>query len=98
MAASTQGAFAPKSLPVQNGLHVASVDLVHATDNLLKAKRAMGGLVELVLSASEDRKLSITRGSLYNLLEPIEDLLKAAHDEVEAARRKLRSTAVEVVK
>lgn len=95
--ATAQRALAPKS-PRFNGQHEASVDLVHATDNLLKAKRAMGGLIELVLSASDDRKLSITRGNLYNLLEPIEDLLNSARDEVEAARAKLRSTAVEVVK
>lgn len=79
------GAIPPKVAP--------AAELVRATDSLLKAKRAMGGLVELVLSASDDRKLSITRGNLYNLLEPIESLLNEARDDVEAARRKLRAMA-----
>lgn len=75
--------YSVKNTPVNTPLR--------ATDELFKAKCAMGGLIELVLCTRDNRKLSITRGNLYNLLEPIEELLKSAQSEVEAVREILGS-------
>lgn len=61
--------------------------LVQVEDQLMQSCKALGGFLELVLARPDDEQIRLTRGKLYNLLEPIEQKLVEAHSKLKTARK-----------
>lgn len=69
--------------------------LTQATDCLKQSSDALGGLIELVLSQPDDKKITMTRKRLFSLLSSIDEKVQAAKEQVDHVRQSIRSTLQE---